>query len=537
MAAAFTFSYDRELRSMRVSSESAMTLSKLMDVFTVPNPSYFFMQSKGNPYADESLEAITPTGAFKPGLFPLVYKAAVKIANGQEVSVVEADRPLISKACMPLKGVIQEGYEVADICEVKPLHWYQRESVASLLKHGCGVCVSPTGSGKSLIIATLIAELRKNGFPAMEGRNRILVMVPTRQLVDQMAKDFADYGLGDVCSFTSNSGKKSDGTFVDNSCAGGFANVVISNHAWLAGHSKDAMFKKAGFGCVIADEVHTVSHKSKAMKLVEKLASPLRFGFTGTLPDFEFDRWVMFGTFGIPVFCTQVRTLQDEKFITPLEVHPYRVVMKELVGRTDLPFSLDRNVRLGDVLADGTVVEVGTAYSMEQKFIEDNAARMYPPVFSEIDREYDFSRHNTIVLFDRTNVGHALESELKRMFEPKCRVRYTDGATDVSVRETIRSELEAGVGNIYVAQTVTASTGLNIRNLHGIVFAFSGRSYVRVIQSIGRVLRRTADKHVAKLFEVWYNMRYSTQHHSDKMEMLRATYGDDCFSVPSEVII
>jgi predicted helicase len=130
-----------------------------------------------------------------------------------------------------------------------------------------------------------------------------------------------------------------------------------------------------------------------------------------------------------------------------------------------------------------------------------------------------------VVLFDRLNVGKTLYSELKDRFQ-SANVFYIDGNIDVSVREGIRKSLEEMSGNILIAQTVTASVGLNIKNLNGIVFAFSGRSYVRIIQSIGRVIRKKKDKSVAKLYEVWYNLKYSTKHHGEKMEILADNYGE-----------
>ena len=115
------------------------------------------------------------------------------------------------------------------------------------------------------------------------------------------------------------------------------------------------------------------------------------------------------------------------------------------------------------------------------------------------------------------------------------RIHYIDGSIDVSDRESIRAELEKTNGNVLVAQAVTASTGLNIRNLNGIAFAFAGKSFVRVVQSIGRVIRLKDDGSTSKLFEIYFNTRYSDQHHSEKMEILREQYGTECIR-PVEVV-
>lgn len=528
MANSFKFTFDDDSGKIQVSSESTILMSQLIDVFTIPNPQYFYLQSRGYGFVDESLSVITTLGTFKSGLFPLVYKSALKIVGGDasRIEIDEIAKSKIIKACMPLKGKLPNDCEIDDICENLPLRDYQREAVHTLLKYGSGICLSPTSSGKSLIQATLINEIRKHKFLDEYDKPTILVLVPSRQLVDQMYKDFTTYGLSDFCMFTSNSGFKRDGTFMDNSCSDGFANVIITNHSWLKNQYKTERFKKLKIGCIIADEVHTVSYGTEAMKIVEKINPPLKFGFTGTLKDDLFKQWTTFGMFGVTVYNIDIKTLQCENFITPLEVQPIYGVIKDMIGKKKCPFSLNRTVKLNDVLEDGTIIDTNTAYSMELEYLESHANEIYSSVFKLISEEFDFKNKNMIVLFDRTNIGRIIESQLQTLLGDRCKILYTDGSTDISIREGIREKLEGGVGHILIAQTVTASTGLNIKNLHGIVFAFYGRSYVRVVQSIGRVLRLSKNKTVAKLYDLWYNTRYSTRYHDDKMKIFRTTYGE-----------
>ena len=539
MLSTFTFRFDKELNKIRVESNSQDLMASLTSTFTVNNPQYFFMQAQGCNYAEEQLSVISATGVFASGLFPIIYKAALKIVGGDKTRILisEDDKNLIMDACMPLKGVISDDYEVDDIDETRPMRWYQKESVTQLMKYGRGICVSATGSGKSLVQATLVNELRKNNFPKMGDKHQILIVVPTRQLVDQMYSDFMDYGMTDVCMYTSNSGSKRDGTFKDNSCKDGFANVIITNHAWLMRYYKEPIFKKNKIGCVIADEVHTVSYKSKIIKVIESINTKLRFGFTGTLPGFIFNRWVNFGTFGIPLFTSEIKTLQDEEFLSKLEIYQIHGIIDEVGKNRKLPFNTRHTTHVGDVLDDGTVVDLGTAYAMELDYMEKNADKIFPPVFDIIGEDFDFEKRNLVVLFDRLNIGKSVKDELCKKFGDKVNVFYMDGTVDVSVREGIRKRLEETSGNILVAQTVTASVGLNIKNLNGIVFMFSGRSYVRVIQSIGRVIRLKKDKSVAKLWELWYNMRYSQQHHNEKLDILKQNYGEKCIHEPKFVRI
>lgn len=542
----FKFEFSKELRRIRVESDSSELYGELIGVFTVSNPSFFFEQQHLNRNATEFLSVISPTGTFRTGMFLPIYKAALELVDNDKSRILIDDESKrhITAECRPLSGVFEDDYEIEELDKKRPFRYYQVDAVKKLLKYGKGICISPTGSGKSYIMATLINELRNNSYRIDELRKkpRILIVVPTRQLVDQLYKDFSEYGLCDVCRWTSNSGKKRDGTFEDNSCSEGFANVVITNHKWICDHvKKDAKFKskkknsiaKGEFpideiGCIIADEVHTVGYKTKILKLVEKINPRLRFGFTGTLPSFVFNRWVIIGSFGIPVYSAEIKKFQDEGFLSKIEIQPIRCIVAEIDKNRDLLYSINHKLKLGDRLPDGTLIDTSIPFKMEHEFFEQNSEELYSPIFDRISELFDIGNKNMIVLFDRISIGKSIYNLLLDKYSGKSKVHYIDGSIDVADRERIRSELENTNGNVLVAQAVTASVGLNIRNLNGIAFAFAGKSFIRVIQSIGRVIRLKDDGSTSTLFELYFNTRYSDQHHREKMDILRDQYGSDC---------
>lgn len=543
----FKFEFSKELRRIRVESDSSELYGELIDVFTVNNPSFFFEQQNGIRNATEFLSIISPTGTFRPGMFLPIYKAALELVDNDKSRILidEESKKHISEECRPLSGVFEDDYEIEELDKNKPFRYYQVDALKKLLKYGKGICVSPTGSGKSYIIATLINELRNNSYriEELKEKPRILIVVPTRQLVDQLYKDITGYGLTDICKWTSNSGKKREGTFEDNSCSSGFANVIITNHKWICDHVKKlgkskekSKSKKTEtnefpideIGCIIADEVHTVGYKTKILKLVEKINPKLRFGFTGTLPSFVFNRWVIIGSFGIPVYSAEIKRFQDEGFLSKIEIQPIRCVVSEIDRNRDLLYSINHRLKLGDRLPDGTLIDTSVPFKMEHEFFEQNSEELYSPVFDRISELFDVSKKNMIVLFDRISIGKSIYNLLLNKFSGKSKVHYIDGSIDVSERERIRSELENTNGNVLVAQAVTASVGINIRNLNGIAFAFAGKSFIRVIQSIGRVIRLKDDGSTSTLFELYFNTRYSDQHHREKMDILRDQYGSDC---------
>lgn len=542
----FKFEFSKELRRIRVESDSSELYGELIGVFTVSNPSFFFEQQHLNRNATEFLSIISPTGTFRPGMFFPIYKAALELVDNDKSRILIDDESKrhITAECRPLSGVFEDDYEIEELDKKRPFRYYQVDAVKKLLKYGKGICISPTGSGKSYIMATLINELRNNSYRIDELRKkpRILIVVPTRQLVDQLYKDFSEYGLCDICRWTSNAGKKRDGTFEDNSCSEGFANVVITNHKWICDHvKKDAKSKskkknsivKGEFpideiGCIIADEVHTVGYKTKILKLVEKINPRLRFGFTGTLPSFVFNRWVIIGSFGIPVYSAEIKKFQDEGFLSKIEIQPIRCIVAEIDKNRDLLYSINHKLKLGDRLPDGTLIDTSIPFKMEHEFFEKNSEELYSPIFDRISELFDIGNKNMIVLFDRISIGKSIYNLLLDKYSRKSKVHYIDGSIDVADRERIRLELENTNGNVLVAQAVTASVGLNIRNLNGIAFAFAGKSFIRVIQSIGRVIRLKDDGSTSTLFELYFNTRYSDQHHREKMDILRDQYGSDC---------
>lgn len=564
MESIITFEFEEKLNKIRVSSSSASIYSSLLEVYSVENPMYIILTKKGVENVDETISPITPLGLFDIGLFPLVYKTALNLVNNDKnrIKISDSDKILIQNRCIPLKNVIKSDFHASELSDTFIMRWYQRSAVETMMKSGRCIIEGATGAGKSLMLANLINEIRLNNYPKISEKKNILVVVPTRQLVDQMYDDFCEYGLTDICRFTSDSGKKTEGTYKDNSCISGFSNVIITNHAWICEKYSRSDFPINKIGCIIADEVHTVTKKPKKgkksatknkksdtkskkpsvhtdiVRVIDKINPILRFGCTGTLPQNQYKRWEIIGTFGISALKIDIKTLQEEKILSDIDIFPYYGHIKALDNVKNVPYTLNRskNTKLGSVLEDGTKIEFGTVFALETKFYEENAYDIYKPMLNKISDNYDFSKNNMIILFDRTIVGKTLYDICSELYQ-NCNIHYFDGSIDISIREKTRETLEKSVGNILIAQSVTASVGLNIKNLHAITFCFSGKSYVKVVQSIGRVLRKMEGKHNAKLFELFFNTRYSYKHHNEKMNIFKENYGKNSIKPTTTVDI
>jgi superfamily II DNA or RNA helicase len=148
--------------------------------------------------------------------------------------------------------------------------------------------------------------------------NHALIYVPTRQLVDQFYSDLLDYGFSekDICKFTSNSGKKRNKTFQDNSCSKGFNQIIITNRDFLSRHQSDL----PKVGILICDEVHTLDPRSKSFEFIKSIKTDIKVGFTGTVPVMEYERWSLIGVFGTILFTETILHLQELGYLAPLKI-------------------------------------------------------------------------------------------------------------------------------------------------------------------------------------------------------------------------
>ena len=174
---------------------------------------------------------------------------------------------------------------------------YQLDAVLSMMRNKRGIILSPTGSGKSLIIYLLMRVLDEP----------TLIVVPTTGLVSQMVSDFATYGMDVATVQTIQAGRTKDVT----------APVVVST--WQSIYDMPKSYFEQ-FRCVIVDEVHLAKAKSLTGLLEKCTVSPYRFGFTGTLDDTQAHRLILEGLFGSVAKVTTTKELVENKQLTPLKV-------------------------------------------------------------------------------------------------------------------------------------------------------------------------------------------------------------------------
>jgi superfamily II DNA or RNA helicase len=351
------------------------------------------------------------------------------------------------------EGISYEGVKdyMKSICSHSPRD-YQIDGVYDALKHNRRLLISPTASGKSLMIYSLVRYYVDKG-------QKILLVVPTTSLVEQMYKDFEDYGW-DASSYCHKiySGREKTNN----------ANVTITT--WQSIYNLERGFFE-DFDVVVGDEAHLFKSKSLISIMTKLHHAKYRFGFTGTLDGTQTHKWVLEGLFGPSYKVTRTAELMEKGHVSKLDI---RCLVLKHTPQTFETYEDE--------------VQFIITHDKRNNFIKNLVLDL---------------KGNTLILFSR------VESHGKPLFEliDNCKqsgrkVFFVHGGIDTAERERVREITEAQENAIIIASYGVFSTGINIRNLHNVVFASPSKSRIRNLQSIGRVLRKGKNKTKAMLYDI-----------------------------------
>ena len=362
--------------------------------------------------------------------------------------------------------------EIMNFVQSLELPWairgYQFDAVCNAIHRKRGILVSPTGSGKSLIIYTLIRWYLENF------NKRILVIVPTTSLVEQMYGDFKEYASNNIFDAENQCHRIYSGR--DKNAE---AQVYISTWQSIYKFPLDWFSQ---FGAVFGDECHGFKSKSLTTIMEKCTEAEYRFGTTGTLDGSLTHELVLQGLFGRVFKVTTTRELQDNDTLAKLEI-------------TRLVLNYDDKTRQ---------TNVGLTYQDEIDFIVTNNKR------NKLIRNLALDQTgNSLVLFQYVEKhGKVLYDLISGKASEGRKVFFVSGQTDTEDREAIRKITEKQKDAIIVASMGVFSTGINIRNLHNIIFASPSKSQIRVLQSIGRGLRKSDDGRPTKLYDITDDMSW-----------------------------
>jgi superfamily II DNA or RNA helicase len=442
------------------------TARALSDFFTFEVPGARFMPAYRNRIWDGKIRLYSPaTGELYMGLLPYLKKWLDDYNETYEISEELKNDKQIDKQI--LDGFIRQLRLRSDGRNIKPRD-YQVDAVEHAIRTSRSLLLSPTASGKSLIIYILIRYY----IMLLEGSvtNKLLILVPTTSLVEQMYSDFIDYGWQEEYMQKIYSGHDKNVT----------KRVVIST--WQSIYKFPTKYFEQ-FGCVIGDEAHLFKAKSLTTILTKLHLCPYRFGLTGTLDGMQTHRLVLEGLFGTLNKVVSTKELIDKKTLSDFKIKAIVLTYPEV----DCKLVKDMN------------------YQDEMDYIVSHTGR------NEFIRDLTLKlKSNTLVLFQYVEKhGKILHDMISGETDRK--VFFVYGGTDTQTREDIRAITEKEKDAIIVASYGTFSTGINIRNLHNIVFASPSKSRVRALQSIGRGLRRSDSKVSATLFDLADDFTYKSK--------------------------
>jgi superfamily II DNA or RNA helicase len=390
------------------------------------------------------------------------------VVNSEVYSLVEA-KDLIQQLNLP--------HEPRD---------YQLKSFVQSVRNKRLLILSPTASGKSLVIYIILRYLQEADF------KKGLLIVPTTALVEQMFSDFASYGYdSETYCHRQYSGKEKH------------TNKLLTISTWQSVYKNPVEYFEQ-FDFVFGDEAHQFKAKSLTTILSNCINSKYRIGLTGTLDGTHTHRLVLEGLFGPVYQATTTAELIEKKQLADFKI-------KCLV------------LKYGEDICQQAR---NWTYNQEIEYIVKNPAR------NNFIKNLALSlKGNTLILFAFVEKhGKELHSIIKDSVK-KRKVFFVFGGTDVETRESVRSITEKENDAIIVASYGTFSTGVNIRNLHNIIFASPSKSKIRNLQSIGRGLRLGENKEKAVLFDIADDMRtgkfanYTLKHFVNRVKI----YEDEKF--------
>lgn len=379
--------------------------------------------------------------------------------------------------------------------DIKP-HLYQEEAILYCINNPRSTVVSPTSSGKSLIIYSLIRwYLNQN--PSMN----ILLVVPTVSLVLQMYSDFQDYSTKNGFNTEKHCHKIYSGQEKSTNKP-----VIISTWQSMQ-NMKKQYFQR--FDMVIVDEVHGAASKELSSIMESSSNAYIRYGFTGTLQDTKCHKLVILGHFGAEKKVIETKELMDKGFISQLMINciVFEYTEESAIELRKKITAAKKGKNKKSVAAIGYATEIDHIVSHEDRM--NNLVALSLSL-----------KNNSLILFNLVDKhGKVIYNRIKFEIENRKidkKVYFIDGSVKAETREDYRALMEKNDNIILVASYGTTSTGVSIKNIHNVIFASPSKSKIKVLQSIGRGLRKNENKDRVVLYDIVDKISYTTKQGNEK---------------------
>ena len=366
---------------------------------------------------------------------------------------------------------------------------YQLDAIYKAVLNARSLLLSPTGSGKSLIIYCLLRWNEEFG-------RRQLILVPTTSLVEQMYADFESYSKNNGWKVSENCSRIYAGHSKEN-----LLPIVIST--WQSIYELPKKFFE-DYQVVYGDEAHTFKAKSLTGIMHKLVNTPYRIGTTGTLDGSKTHKLVLEGLFGPVYKVTTTKQLMDNDQLAELKIFGLVLQYPDDVKKAckDNKYPDEMSFLCG--------------YEPRNKFIRNLALSQ---------------TGNSLVLFQYVEKHGQILFDMIKAKAGDRKVFFVFGGTETVDREDIRRITEQESDAIIVASYGTFSTGINIRNLHNIIFASPTKSRIRNLQSVGRGLRKGDAKTHCNLYDIGDDLTWKARKNYTLLHMIERikTYNDEHF--------
>jgi superfamily II DNA or RNA helicase len=449
---------------IRIVSKNRSILQIIFDVFTFEVPGYQHMPAfKQGVWSGKIHLFNLNSGLLYRGL----YDKLLDILNKENCDFIVDSELQITKQKIPDVIAFAKSLDTKFI--PRP---YQISGFNSALEKGRAIIVMPTGSGKSFVIYLLSEYFRRL-------EKKVLIIVPLISLVDQMSKDIKEYSSDGFKTFNIKGGINP----VDYKSSENHA--VISTWQSIYKQPKN-WFNQ--FDCIIGDEAHLFKSKSLTTILEKSTHVKYRFGFTGTLDGSKTNEMVLNGLFG-----------ETKNIVTTSELISDNVLSKLKINILQLNYS--ERIKKMQYLDE---IEYIISHKKRNDFIAQLALTL---------------KGNTLVLFSYVEKHGVPLFELinKKNTNPNKPIYYVSGKVKSEERELIRTSSNNDTNAVIVANYSVFSTGINIVNLHNIILAAPTKSQIRVLQSIGRCLRKSyQDANIYDIVDNLCKRCYSIKHANER---------------------
>ena len=353
-----------------------------------------------------------------------------------------------------------EGHPVAGT-PIK-LRDYQVETINAFLTNPQSLQEIATGAGKTLMTAALSKSVENYG--------RSVVIVPNKSLVTQTEEDYVNMGL-DVGVYY---GDRKEFGRTHTICTWQSLNILLKNTKNAVAPISIGEFLE-DVVCIMVDEVHMAKADALTALLTGVMSHiPIRWGLTGTVPKEKFESVGIVCSIGPVINQISAKELQDKGVLAQCHVNVVQMI--------------------------DTVVH--TNYQSELKYLLEDAGRL-DYIAGLCDSIKDTG--NTLILVDRIAAGNELASRIPDSV-------FVSGSTKGADRKTEYDEVSTATGKVIIATYGVAAVGINIPRIFNLVLVEPGKSFVRVIQSIGRGIRKAEDKDFVQIWDITSTAKYAKRH-------------------------